>query len=60
MCFLLHVPSARTVLGTKAFMCAAPLAWNTMQNKLKLSILIPLHHFKARLDEMLLDTCHCE
>ena len=58
--FLLHVPSARTVLGAKAFMCAAPLAWNTMQKTLKLSILIPLDHFKARLDEMLLDTCHCE
>ena len=27
-------------------MCAAPLAWNTMQKTLKLSILIPLHHFK--------------
>ena len=25
---LLNVPSARTVLGTKAFRCAAPLTWN--------------------------------
>ena len=61
--FLLHVPSARTVLGTKAFMCAAPIAWNTLQNILKLSILVPLHHFKAQLDEMICDTpgtCHCE
>ena len=61
--FLLHVPSARTVLGTKSFMCAAPLAWNTLQNILKMSILVPLHNFKAQLDDMIFDTpgtCHCK
>ena len=60
---LLNVPSARTVLGKKAFRCAAPLTWNSLQKCLKLSTLVPLHHFKTRLGDMLFDThgtCHCE
>ena len=59
---LLHVPSARTDLGTKAFMCAAPLAWNSLQKDLKLSKLVPLHVFKAWIGAMILDTvgtCQC-
>jgi len=61
--FLLHVPCARTILGTKTCICAAPLAWNTLQNILKIKMLVPLHHLKAQLDEMLFDTpgtCLCE
>ena len=60
--FLLQNVRARTVLGKTAFMCAAPLAWNNLQQELKLSNLIPLHVFKARLNEMLVDTigtCKC-
>ena len=56
------VPSARTVLGAKAFMCAAPLAWNSLQKEWKLSNLVPLPVFKARIDAMQSDTvgtCTC-
>ena len=59
---LLDVPRVRTVLGKTAFMCAAPLAWNSLQAKLKLSIFISLNVFKACLNEMLSDTlgiCKC-
>ena len=47
---LLNVPSARTVLGKKAFRCAAPLTWNSLQKEWKITKLVPLHVFKARLD----------
>ena len=60
---LLNVPSARTVLGKKAFSCAALLTWNSLQKCLKLSTFVPLHHFKTWLGDMLFDThgtCHCE
>ena len=60
--YSIHVPRAMTVFGKTAFMCAAPLAWNNLQQELKLSNLIPLHVFKARLNEMLVDTmgtCKC-
>ena len=56
---LLHVPSD---LGTKAFRCAAPLTWNSLQKEWKLSDLVPLHVFKARTDAMQSDTvgtCKC-
>ena len=56
---LLHVPSARTDLGTKAFMCAALLAWNSLTFFFKLSNLVPLHVFKARIGEMLFDIYTC-
>ena len=59
---LLDVPRARTDLGKKAFMCAAPLAWNSLQTDLKVRKLVPLPVFKARIDAMILDTvgtCQC-
>ena len=53
---LLNVPTARTVLGKKAFRCAAPLTWNSLQKEWKLSNLVPLHVFKARIGAMQSDT----
>ena len=47
---LLNVPTARTVLGKIAFRCAAPLSWNSLQIKWKLSNLVPLKVYKTRLD----------
>ena len=59
---LLNVPSARTDLGKKAFRCAAPLTWNSLQKEWKLSNLVPLDVFKAWLDATQSDavgTCTC-
>ena len=59
---LLNVPTARTVLGKIAFRCAAPLSWNSLQLKWKLSNLVPLNVFKARLDATqseAVGTCSC-
>ncbi len=55
----LIIPKARTVFGRNAFRFAAALDWNTLQNTLKLTIVIPLTTFKHKLQQIVVDSCTC-
>ena len=48
----LSVPSVRTVLGKKAISYSAPSTWNTLQQELKLTSLIPITDFKLILKKL--------
>uniref|UniRef100_A0A3B3DM95 Reverse transcriptase domain-containing protein n=2 Tax=Oryzias melastigma TaxID=30732 RepID=A0A3B3DM95_ORYME len=58
---LLSVPFARTEFGKKAFVNAAPLAWNILQKGWRLIELPSLQVFKAKLTEKQKSTecCNC-
>ena len=51
-CITFTVPSVRTELGKTAFSYSAPSTWNSLQQSLKLSHLIPLEDFKYLLNTM--------
>ena len=51
----LNTPCARTEFGKKAFMCAAPSSWSTLQGDLNLSELVSLPTFKANMTALVYD-----
>ena len=57
--FLLSVPEVRTERGKKAFKCAAPSAWNSLQNDLRLQELVSLNTFKTLLNDQETETSGC-
>lgn len=56
---LLDVPNVRTELGKKAFVYAAPTAWNLLQNELKMRLFITLEAFKSKMNEKKTDSLRC-
>ena len=58
--FMLSVPNARTETGKRAFVYSAPLAWNMLQNDLKLNELISLNAFKSKMKELQTDSLRCQ
>ncbi len=56
------IPSVHTEFGKKAFSYSAPPAWNTLQQELKLSSMIPLGDFKLllrNLERASMGDCTC-
>lgn len=51
----LNSPCARIEFGKKAFRCAAPSAWTTLQDDLKLNEMVSLPSFKARMTAVVYD-----
>lgn len=59
---LLSDPSAWTESGKKAFMCSAPLTWNSLQKDFKLRDLVSLSDFIALTSTMVnesIGACLC-
>ena len=55
----LNIPHITTEFGKTAFSYAAPWCWYLLQKVLKLSVFIPLGHFKQLLKQSKSEQCTC-